>query len=132
MISFRSYSNLSLKQRVANKRLEETFRPTDCHCRNAIANQDWISALSRRGHPAAKASLISTSHSPTSLLCPPSPTMTCPNQSELPIRQIEKYSLVGCFALTFQLAPPATHQLRGLLHKRKLSTRKFLKFLRSF
>lgn len=31
----------------------------------------------------------------------PHRTMTCPNQSELPIRQIEKYSLVGCFTLTF-------------------------------
>ena len=41
----RSYSNLSLKQRVANKRLDGVR--TDCHCRNAIANQDWISTPAR-------------------------------------------------------------------------------------
>lgn len=50
-------------------------------------------------------------------------TMTCPNQSELPIRQIEKYSLVGCFTLTFFfLVIPASSQ-------KKLKRLKYLEFL---
>lgn len=80
------FDPVSLKQRVTNKRLE-----TDCHCRNAIANQDWISTPAlpllrfythTHTHTRQKgegvvgvespASLISTSHSNTATTPTPS------------------------------------------------------------